>query len=230
MENAQQKIIAGQLKVLLARLKSGRPLTAAHMRFVQEQLPGNDSTAQKFSEASTESDIVKNASELAQRLGIHRQTISFHRGRAGAPEALSVSAWREYLTVNGKLPTVSKIGKASPRGESYNVVFGDGLLAAHGYGMDGIGEILEVALTAAKLKANAKQRDTLAVWIWLLSAARVHRVAVRNECPDSPFSIPDFSDEDENDWSPQEIREAAKRIGFQLDYAREVLLQTVSDK
>ena len=216
----KNKMERSQLAALKKRLARGRLLTAAQMAFVERfNSAGKDTSA-------GESDTAAGVSVLARRLGVSRQSIAWHRGRADAPKDFSVPAWRNYLLTHGKGGTIERVESAGKvRREPYNVIFGDGLLAAHGFGMGGIADFLEFALLAAEIETTPEQRDKVAIWLWLISAARVHRVGMNNGYPDTPLtdveSDPQAAPED-NDWCPSGIRAAAKRINFHLDSARDI--------
>jgi hypothetical protein len=105
------------------------------------------------------------------------------------------------------------------------VIFGDGLLAGHGFGMDGIGDFLEFSLLTADVVTTPAQRDTVAIWLWMFSAARVHMVAMKHGCQDSPLTPMEYDPNaapEDNDLFPASIRAAATRINFDLEAARAV--------
>ena len=215
----KNSIEAKQFAALKKRLASGRPLTAAQMAFVERH------NLAPVPEASPDdSDAAASLSALARRLDVSRQLIAWHNGRADAPKSLSVSAWRDYLILHGKGGTMDRVESSGKnRGDSYAEIFGDGLLAGHSFGMDGIGDFLELALQAADIKTTPEQRDMVALWLWLFSAARVHKVAKRAGCPASPLTDVEFDPQAapvDNDWCPPEIRAAATRINFDLNTAR----------
>ena len=122
MNDAKSKINAAQLNVLVTRLKSGKPLTDSQMRFIEAQFPRTAIPVDPGSVAvEYDDDVARNVNELATRLGVHRQTIAYHRGRAGSPDDLSVSRWREYLVVMGKIQTNVKLQKSNvPTSNSFN--------------------------------------------------------------------------------------------------------------
>ena len=191
------------------------------MAFVERHDPAREPDA-----SAGNADTAASDSALARRLGVSRQLVAWHRGRAAAPDNLSVSEWRDYLILNGKGGTMDRVeSSVNTRRDSYAEVFGDGLLAGHGRGMDGIGDFLEVVLESADVVTTPAQRDTVAIWLWLFSAARVHRVAKRAGCPDSPLTDVEFDPNaapEDNDWCAPEIRAAVTRIKFDLENARAV--------
>ncbi len=212
------KIEQGQFAALQKRLASGRPLTASQMAFVERY---GHASAKDI--GAGESDIAAGVSELARRLGVSRQSIVWHRGRADAPKSFSVSAWRDYLITHGKGATIERVeSSATVQRDSYREIFGDGLLAGFGYGCDDIGKFLEVALEAADVVTTPAQRDRAAISIWLCGAYGVHRVAMKHGCPDSPLTPIEYDPNAaavDNDLFPVSIRAAAIRINYDLEAA-----------
>ena len=208
-----------QFAALKKRLASGRPLTAAQMDFVERY----DLASVKDTSAD-DSDTAASDSALARRLGVSRQLIAWHKSRAAAPETLSVSAWRDYLILHGKGGTLERVeSSVKTRRDSWREIFGDGLLTGFGYGCDDIGDYLEAALDAAEVVTTPAQRDRITISLWLLSAARVHKVAMKHGCVDSPLTPVEYDPHaapEDNDLFPSSIRAAATRINFDLDAAR----------
>lgn len=108
------EVLEGQVSALAKRLESGKPLTAAQVKFLQSAVSGEGTGEQSAFEAL---DVCRTDGELARRLGVQRQVISWHRGRAGSPDSMSVVEWRKYLVANGKIKTTAKMAAAS-RSES----------------------------------------------------------------------------------------------------------------
>lgn len=212
------KIEQGQFAALKKRLASGRPLTASQMAFVERY----DHARMKDTGAG-DSDTAAGVSALARRLGVSRQIIAWHKGRADAPKSFSVLAWRDYLISHGKGATIERVeSSATIQHDSYRAIFGDGLLAGFGYGCDDIGKFLEVALESAGVVTTPAQLDRAAIGIWLFGAYGVHRVAMKHGCPDSPLTPIEYDPNAsavDNDLFPASIRAAAIRINFNLEAA-----------
>ncbi len=212
------KFEQSQFAALKKRLASGRPLTASQMAFVERY---NQDSAPDTGAGG--SDTAAGVSALARRLGVSRQIIAWHRGRADAPKSFSVSAWRDYLLTHGKGGTIDRVeSSAAIRRGNYAEIFGDGLLAGFGYGCDDIGKFLEAALESAGVVTTPAQRDRAAIGIWLCGAFSVHRVAMKHGCPDSPLTPVEYDPNacpEDNDLFPARIRAAATRINFDLEAA-----------
>lgn len=212
------EIAQGQFAALQKRLASGRPLTAAQMAFVERYNHAHAKDA-----GAGGSDTAAGVSALARRLGVSRQSISWHVGRTDAPKSFSISAWRGYLLTHGKGGTIDRVASSEKiRRDSWREVFGDGLLAGFGYGCDDIGKLLEVALESAGVVTTPAQRDRAAISIWLCGAYGVHRVAMKHGCPDSPLTPVEYDPHAapaDNDLFPASIRAAATRINFDLESA-----------
>jgi hypothetical protein len=205
------KLERGQLAALNKRLASGKPLTSAQMQFVQRLThPGADDTS------ADDADVVANASALAQRLGVSRQSIAWHRGRAGAPKDFSVSAWRSYMLAHGKGATIDRVASSAAihhdnrREGSFNL----GILSAARAIGEVLGKIIPSSLETAGIAADARQCDRATVSAWLFLCAKLHSVATRHGCEDSPLN-PDYND-NLNEICPEEIQQAAARIGYDI--------------
>ena len=195
-----------QLAALQKRLKSGKPLTAAQMQFVDRK----PDTAKPSDAWPQVGDIAGSLNELARQLGVDRRVIGWHRGRDGAPRTLSVSQWRGYLLQHGKGATLDRLSDATRSScrDTRTEVFGDGLLAGHSLAMDDIGSLLAAVLPGDDIAAL---RDRIGCSLWIISAARVHAVALQHGCQDTPLT-PD----DDGEQFPEAITAAAKRIGLDL--------------
>jgi len=109
-----EKIVGAQMAALVRRLSEGTPLTAAQLEFVRENMARRD--ASRSPEDDGEDVIASNASELAALLGVSRQLVRYHQGRAGSPTTLSVAEWREYLSVHAKADVRARLGTGKRRG------------------------------------------------------------------------------------------------------------------
>jgi hypothetical protein len=207
MKDAKSKLHAAQLNVLVDRLKSGKPLTASQMKFVEEMFPAEivSHITPDPDIPTPEGDVVSSANELAKRLGIHRQVVAYHRGRTGAPTELSVSAWRDYLILMGKSPTSVKLNKAPSPGTTsgwdcvtaFEVLFGR------------LSDALPAALGAALNATPSRTVDAVALNLWFCLATVYHQLA-REQNVMGPFDPVDG--ESGHCEYPEEIKKLADRV------------------
>jgi hypothetical protein len=106
-----KKALAFDLRNLLVKVKSGKPLTRYERQLVEEKLhaPGGA--------AAPAATFAANQSELARVLGVSRQLVAFHAKKPDSPARredgrYEVRAWREYLAVNGRVDVNE--GETSP--------------------------------------------------------------------------------------------------------------------
>jgi len=205
------KIEQGQFAALKKRLASGRPLTAAQMAFIERY-----DAARVPDTSAGDADTAASDSALARLLGVSRQIIAWHKGRAAAPETLSASAWRSYLLTHGKGATLARVG--SPHAVHDDTQsegsFNMGILSAARAIGETLPGIFETALAGAEINADKAQRDRATVSAWLLLCGKLHVLAARNRCEDSPLN-PDYND-NLNEICPEEIQQAAARIGYDI--------------
>lgn len=155
-----------QLAALKKRLQSGKPLTAAQMAFVER----DNRTDEPPAPWPQVGDIAASVNELANRLGVDRRVIGWHRGRDGAPTTLSASLWRSFLDEHGKSKTVDRMDKRrrSDRDTRQEIVEDAMLVQFHR-----VSNALPIALRAAlesesvKLPEGNLNRVTFKVWLAL---------------------------------------------------------------
>jgi hypothetical protein len=210
MNNEQKKTIkAAQLAALLARLKAGKPLTAAQMEFIESAFPELDPPLPDSQGAAGDGDddIAANVNQLAKRLGVHRQAIAYHRGRSGSPDTLSVSRWRQYLTIMGKAPTNIRLQNSRDEaGPSFSCDTAFAIL------FQKLSDALPVAVSASLSEAGVKVSpgcaDRVAWNVWTLLAAVYHNTAKAHNAA-GPFAPVDNEGRCEY---PEEIVKLAGRI------------------
>ena len=176
MKDAKSVLQAAQLNALAARLKAGRPLTDAQMRFVENFKSGGAQVA-----ATNEDDVASSPSDLARRLGVSRQIISYHRTRAGSPQQLRVSDWRDYLTMCGKA-VADRMGSSSsrPTGAGASVVAGLELVSWFEKLSDSLAVIVTASAEHAGVKIAPEQADVMTVGVWTLLAELLDDHLVKN--------------------------------------------------
>ena len=211
MKDAKQKLFAAQLNVLVHRLQSGKPLTAEQMKFVESQFnkatngPTDEQTIEQ-ADAATANDVCESASQLAQRLGIHRQTITYHRQLGNAPGTLSESAWRKYLQDAGKMPTAMKLHKSAESESKFDTDTSFAILFNEL--SDGLLKSVKTSLSVSGVKLSSRKVDDLVWGLWILLAAIYQRVA-REHGADGPFDPIDDTGKCEY---PDEIKKLAARF------------------
>lgn len=108
--DAQTKLKGAQLNALISRLKDGKPLTHQQMKFCEEMMAQHEANKK-----SQPTGTVKTPLELAEKLGVSKQLINYHRKRPTAPAQLEdgswdVAAWHKYFAAVGKIQTVAAQG------------------------------------------------------------------------------------------------------------------------
>lgn len=208
MKDARSKINAAQLNVLVARLKSGKPLTNSQMRFVEAQFPETaDPVAPGSVAVENDYDVASNVNELANRLGVHRQTIAYHRGRAGSPDDLSISRWREYLVVMGKIQTSIRLDREqSPAHKTFDCDTAFSILFTEL--SDSLPVVVRAALDEAGVKASPHRADITTFCVWFLLAVVYQRLAKKH---DAQGPLDPAGDTDVCEY-PDEIKKLAARI------------------
>lgn len=211
-----QKVLAADLGNLLAKVKSGKPLSRFERDLIERA--AGTSTGSRPMLPPEQPHFARNASELADALGVTRQLLCFHRGKPEAPRPredgrLDVRAWQDYLALNGKGPTLLKLAnrKGPRRRSTWAETFGDGANAAFEQTAKAMLDMMRETLPALKVRLTPAQRDRIAVALWLAGAAAVHVLAVKNGCKDSPL-LPDA----DGKAFPPEIAAAAARVGIDL--------------
>ena len=214
-----QKVLAADLGNLLAKVKSGKPLSRFERDLI-ERAAGTSTSGSRPMLPPEQPHFARNASELADALGVTRQLLCFHRGKPEAPRPredgrLDVRAWQDYLALNGKGPTFLKLanrkGPRSRRRSTWAETFGDGLLAAFEQTAKAMLDMMRETLPAVGLRPTPAQRDRIAVALWLAGAASAHALAVKAGCAASPL-LPDG----DGKTFPPEIERAAARVGIDL--------------
>lgn len=204
----KSKINTAQLNVLVARLKAGKPLTDSQMKFVEAQFPP------AFADGAPvehDDEIAANANDLANRLGIHRQVIAYHKGRDGAPADFSVQRWREYLVVMGKMQTGIKLGKTGePARAGFNC---DTAFAVMFHDLsEALPTALRASLNNAGVKVSPHRVDAVTWGVWILLVAVYQRLA-KSQGVDGPFStVNEFGKYE----YPDEIMKLATRMAITL--------------
>ena len=176
----KKKIQDAQINALLAKLRDKKPLTAAQLQYVTDNFP----TVPKPSEVVSQTDdapdfIAASANDLANRLGVHRQIIAYHKGREGSPQTLSVKAWRYYLSIMGKLPTSSKMEGSEPTGTKCTKPFDTDTAFAILFDdlSESIGHGVKIGLAQVGVKLPPPKVDLITAAMWILFAARYQRLA-----------------------------------------------------
>jgi hypothetical protein len=214
-----QKVLAADLGNLLAKVKSGKPLSRFERELI-ERAAGTSTNGSRPMLPPEQPHFARNASELADALGVTRQLLCFHRGKPDAPRPredgrLDVEAWRTYFEAHGKLPTLLKLAnrkwtRSRGRG-TWAEAFTDGLLAAFDHSTSAALQMLAVTLPTVGLRPTPAQSDRIAVALWLAAAAAAHALAAKAGCADSPL-LPDS----DGKTFPPEIAGAAARIGIDM--------------
>jgi hypothetical protein len=212
-EPAAEKIVSAQFAALVRRLSDGVPLTGAQLEFVKDHMAAR--AASRIPPEAAGADVIAtNASELASILGITRQLISYHRGRAGSPETLSVQAWRRYLAIHAKGDVAARMadaGKPTGHGEPM-LNFGDGvgaMLACTGRNLHGI---VAAVFKAAGVRVTPAKLDTITFSIFMRLAGIADDSLV-NFGFESVFVAPDPEPgEEPGHWEAAAITAIAKRI------------------
>ena len=189
-----------QLAALQRRLDDGKTLTADQLRILEKDTP-----ASQPADAGHDLDLAPSVGTLAKRLGINRQTLTWHRGRADAPQELSVRAWRKYLMTHGKGATLERLAASGKPPRTLQISgFLDGCMTAFEI-VDNIGWLLTAALDAAGVQTTAAQRDQITVHLWSEIALRLDVITNVSKLPGSCF-----------DDIPPAIAGAARRIGVEV--------------
>jgi hypothetical protein len=162
----KSSIETANFKALKKRVEGGRPLSAAQMRFV-ESYSQRDKIV-----AANDSDSVATVVELSRQLGVNRQVINWHRGRADAPKSLSVGAWRGYLAEHGRGATVERVGQSSaPRRSKHVEAVEDCTLEQFTAISEVLPQAVGDALAAVGVKVSSVKLDRIVLLTWLLLAA-----------------------------------------------------------
>jgi hypothetical protein len=213
-DERRKKINAAQLTVLMRRLADGIPLTAAQMQFVNVAFPELDTPSCVADDGENLDDIAVSANELAKRLGVHRQTIAYHKGRSGSPPSLSVSAWRRYLAIMGKLPTCIGMEKTAPpeaEGDKRDTPFAIAFEMMFRKLSDALPTALHFGLSLAGVKLTPRRTDKVAWGTWLILAGAANSISEQHELA-GPLDPEDGSACE----LPQEIEKLAARVAKEL--------------
>lgn len=215
MTTEQRKNIkAAQLAALLNRLKDGKPLTSAQLAFIEKAFPELDNPKPSqidddggAPEDNGAGDVVSSANQLAKHLGVSRQLIAHHRNRVGAPTEFSIAAWRAYLRVWGKQPTLSKLHGTEPDPVTENSY--DGAFAALFYQLsEALPMVMRLALARADAKMSSHKADMLTFCVWL-QCAGIYQALAKQHDAFGPF---DPITEDGRPEYPEVIQKLAARV------------------
>ena len=210
-----QKVLAADLGNLLAKVKSGKPLSRFERELI-ERAAGTSTNGSRPMLPPEQPHFARNASELADALGVTRQLLCFHRGKPDAPRPredgrLDVEAWRTYFEAHGKLPTLLKLAnRKGPRSRGRST-WADAANAAFEQTAKAMLDMMSETLPALKVRLAPPQLDRLKVAAWLAGAAAVHVLATKNDVKDTPLT-PDA----DGKTFPPEIERAAARVGIDL--------------
>jgi hypothetical protein len=208
-KNEKTEILDAQLGALKKRLKSGKPLTSSQMRFVEKHLAQADvcPIEEQFSDQGGEhqDDVCSSVAQLADKIGLHRQTISYHRQLGNAPGTLSESAWRKYFKAVGNSATSYKIEKSAEPSTELEVE--ETLLGMLFIAMSNalLGS-LRVSLSVRGINLPARKLDSVTWILWQLLAHEYQKLA-----NDHGLSGPFDKLDGEYDW-PSAIEKLQKRL------------------
>lgn len=207
MKITKQKLYTKQLEVLQKRLDSGKALTVQQIAFVEKQLGKPDASTALNDDSP--GGVCASVSALARRLGIHRQTVSYHQKREGAPKNLSVSEWRQYLENNGKLPTEIKLDNSSADGQIPAAV-PPLFEAVFARTANGLSALLTGALDDCEVKLSPEKTDKLTLILWYRLAAQCQLFA--DEIGLSPAGPIKFNEDGTDLLLPPELESVRRRI------------------
>jgi hypothetical protein len=207
MNEQQKKIIeTAQTNAILKKLQSGKVLTGREHKYLLDQAVGSDEPNQQGCSHAI-SETASNVNDLANRLGVHRQLIAYHRGRAGSPATLSVTEWRHYLLAFGKTPTAQKIDGTTPTSE--RDIGTDSAFATLFYRLsNSFPNALRMAVEVSGVKLPPRKHDLIAYYTWMLMAATYSALAKQHRVI-GPFEAIDADGKCEY---PEEIQKLAVRI------------------
>ncbi|MGO9586303.1 MAG: hypothetical protein ACLP2Y_08915 [Limisphaerales bacterium] len=156
------------------RLAAGKSLTSAQLSFVKEH--------QAKSATVENSDVAQGVADLARRLGVDRRTITWHRGRTGAPKSFSVAAWRRFLLAHGKGSTLDRIEDSqSPRRDTAKEQAEETALAQFHAVSNALPDAVRAALEFEGLTVPPERLDSLIFGIWLrLATAQQHTAKLQD--------------------------------------------------
>ena len=174
-----KKALAFDLRNLLVKVKSGKPLTRYERQLVEEKLhaPGGA--------AVPTATFAANQAELAKLLGTSRQLIAYHSKQSGSPGhrgdgRYEVRAWREYLTAFGRVDVSEGTTHAGPS-------YADIADFAAARGVERAATVLPLVLSEAlEGRMTAQEQAKLASEIWAALCCRLTGFL----CSDGPRSVP----------------------------------------